>query len=81
MKSHELANLLLANPDMDVATGAMGHLYSSSQDAFTHGPLVIGKLHHYGGKHIFIGGGIAPDSFDNGANWHIEDVIYVEVRA
>lgn len=53
--SHEIARLLLSLPDLPIATHAHGHTYSCGSDWFTHGPLRVGRLHHYGGDHIVIG--------------------------
>ena len=44
MTTHELARLLLALPDLPVATYAHNHMYMSGIDECTHGPLKVGLL-------------------------------------
>jgi hypothetical protein len=55
VSSHELARILLANEDLPIAVHVSGHTYSSKADAVSHGPLEIGILRHYAGRHIVIG--------------------------
>ena len=44
MRSHELARVLLAEPDAEVAVSAMGHVYRSLYHRGAHGPLQIGTM-------------------------------------
>lgn len=42
MKAHELAELLLTMPNLDVILRVHGHDYSTVHDRNSHGPLEIG---------------------------------------
>ncbi len=55
MLSHELAKILLENPNLPIATHALNHTYCSKGDSESHGPLKIGILSHYSGEHLIIG--------------------------
>jgi hypothetical protein len=74
MLSHELAAILLASPNLPIATHANNHTYMSSVDAVSHGTLKVGLLHTYGGNHIVVGDISKRDI--NGANWYITDMIH-----
>ena len=74
MNSHELARILLEQPDMPVATHSNNHTYSSKGDACTHGKLKIGLLKHYSGDHIVIGN-ISKMNI-NKPNWYVEKMIH-----
>ena len=55
MTSHELAGVLLKHPDMPVATVAHDNVYMSAAHSFSHGPLQVGLLDSYAGRHVVIG--------------------------
>lgn len=74
MKSHELARLLLTLPDLPVATHAHNHTYSSGAQENSHGPLKVGLLAHYSGKHIVIGD-ISKRNI-NAPNWRITEMYH-----
>jgi hypothetical protein len=72
--SHELARLLLKEPDLPVAVCAMGHAYLSAVDLDSHGPLQVGLMESYGGRHIAIGDALRR--VNNGANWKVTAVLH-----
>jgi hypothetical protein len=74
MLSHELAAILLASPNLPIATHANNHTYMSGVDAVSHGKLKVGLLHTYGEDHIIVGN-ISKRNI-NGENWHITDMIH-----
>lgn len=79
MKSHELAKLLLAAPDLPVATHANNHTYASQSDARTHdglgpGPLRVGILEYYDVQHVCVGN--FSDRNINHPNWFVSDMIH-----
>ena len=56
MKSHELARILLEQPNLPVATHANNHTYSSEQYSDYNSKLKVGILEHGNGpQHIVIG--------------------------
>lgn len=71
MSSHDLARLLLTLPDLPVATHANNHSYCSYGDRDSHGPLRVGKLHHYRGEHLIIGNFYKLDI--NAPNWFVAE--------
>ena len=78
MLSHELATLLLANPNLPIATYALGHTYMSGIDQYAHGPLKLGILETYGGQHIVVGD--IPRKKINYPNWWISSAIYGDIH-
>lgn len=74
ISSHELAKILLAQPNMPVATHANNHTYAGHGDRDSHGPLKVGILHHYSGQHIVIGN-ISKKQI-NPPNWYVVDMIH-----
>ena len=77
MNSHELARLLLALPDLPVATHANNHTYMSGINTRTHEPLKVGRLHTYGGDHIVIGNIMHLEI--NPPNWYVVEMLYDKV--
>jgi len=73
MTSHELARVLLSNPDLPVATHAHNHTYMSGIHARTHGALKVGILETYGGQHVVIGD-ISKKNI-NPPNWYVSEMI------
>lgn len=73
MTSHELAAILLANPDLPVATHAHNSTYMSGTDGKSHGRLKVGLLHTRGGDHIVIGD-ISKMNI-NKPNWYVKEMI------
>lgn len=55
MQSHKLARLLLSLPDLPMATRANGHVYSSHDDGYSHGPLMVGRWERGATPHLVIG--------------------------
>lgn len=74
MKSHDLARLLLEQPNLPIATHANNHTYMSKTDRRSHGSVCVGLLHTYGGEHIVIGNFSKMDL--NGSNWHVTKMIH-----
>jgi hypothetical protein len=74
VNSHELAKILLAGPDLPVATHAMDSDYLSSLKAHghSHGPLKVGMLESYAGQHVVIGD-ISRRNL-NDENWRISSM-------
>ena len=77
MTSHELAEQLLEQPDLPVATHANNHTYLSATARNSHGALKIGILESYGGKHIVIGNMSKRNI--NHPNWYVSDMIVGDV--
>ncbi|MBC8274106.1 MAG: hypothetical protein H8E40_03965 [Chloroflexi bacterium] len=77
MTTHELARLLLALPDLPVATYAHNHMYMSGIDECTHGPLKVGLLETYDGQHIVIGD--IQRMNINPPNWHISKMLHGDI--
>ena len=76
MTSHELARLLLLQPDKPIALSVYDHVYSTAANLQGHGPLSIGLLRHYAGEHIVIGDIRAePENADRG-NWHVKQILW-----
>lgn len=65
MTSHELARILLAEPDLPVATHASNH------EAWE--PMRVAVMHHYTGNHIIIGNMSKKNL--NRPNWYITRMI------
>lgn len=78
MMSHDLARLLLEQPDLPIATHANNHTYMSKADAGSHGSVRVGLLHTYGGEHIIIGNFYKMDL--NGSNWHVTKMIHGKAK-
>jgi hypothetical protein len=78
MNSHELAKILLANPDLPIATHANNHTYMSSTDRTSHGPLKVGFLESYGGRHVAIGN-ISKMNI-NKPNWYVSEMINGDIQ-
>lgn len=76
MTSHELAKVLLANPDLPVATHAKNHTYIDSVDKTKFSSLKVGLLESYGGQHIIIGDMSKLNI--NKPNWYISRMIVGE---
>jgi hypothetical protein len=75
MTAHELAKVLLDNPDLPIATHADNYTYMSGMESA--GSFKVGVLHTYGGDHIVIGN-ISKRNI-NGANWHVTSMIIGDV--
>lgn len=73
MLSHELARILLENPNLPIATHANNHTYMSENDKYTHGMLKVGILETYKGKHIVIGNFGSLNI--NKPNWYVSELI------
>ena len=71
MTTHELARLLLTQPDLPVAVTCMGHYYAVGADRTSHGPLQVACAMSYTGPHIVIGNSL---QFNN-PNFVIGDLI------
>jgi len=74
MTSHELAKILLAAPDLPVATHALNRTYMSAVDSICCGDLKVGILQTYGGEHIVIGN-IGKKNI-NPPNWYVSSIIH-----
>jgi hypothetical protein len=79
MTSHELANLLLTLPDLPVATHAHNHTYMSAADSRSHGPLKVGLLETYAGRHIVLGDINKRDL--NSPNWFVSEIFHGDAPA
>jgi hypothetical protein len=77
MNSHDLARVLLAAPNLPVATHAMNHEYLSAADGMSHGPLMVGILESYAGRHILIGN--FHRRMLNPPNWHVSEMLRGDV--
>ena len=55
MRSHDLAKILLDNPDMNIATFTNNHYYLSKSDSQSHGSINVATVDTYAGQHIMIG--------------------------
>lgn len=73
MLSHELAEILLKNDNLPIATHANNHSYCSKGDEVSHGKCKVGILKHYNGLHIIVGN-ISKRNL-NKPNWYIIDMI------
>jgi hypothetical protein len=75
MKSHDLAKILLENPNLPIATFANNHDYASGSTKWD--DLKIGFFKHYSGKHIIVGN-ISKKNI-NGPNGYITEMIHGDV--
>lgn len=78
MLSHDLAKLLLEQPNLPIATHANNHTYMSETDRDTHGSVKVGLLETYGGRHIVIGNFFHMDI--NKPNWFVSKMILGEAK-
>jgi hypothetical protein len=69
MTSHELADRLLAMPNLPIATHANNHDYFSVADKQTHGELKVALCKHYTGDYVMIGNMYRKDL--NYPNWYL----------
>ena len=68
----ELVSILLkCDQNLPVATEAMGHVYASREDRFSHGLLRVCLLNHYSGLHVLIGNPSHKNI--NKPNWYITE--------
>ncbi len=72
MTSHELARLLLALPDLPVATHAHGHTYMSGSIGV--GLVKIGRMRTPIGDHLVLGN-ITKRNI-NPPNWYITEMLH-----
>lgn len=76
MTAHELARILLAGPDLPVAT--TGHPYLSKAHNVSHGALMVGILQSYAGPHVIIGNMLETLAANCKPNMWLESVIAPE---
>lgn len=74
MTTHELAKILLALPDVPVATTANNHFYHSDYDKQSHGRIKVQSFRHFYSGGIVIGNGMR----ENGPNWGPIDTFFEE---
>lgn len=74
MLSHDLARILLANPNLPIATHANNHTYSSNDNKVS--KCKVGIYAECSGEHIIVGN-VSKRNI-NGSNGHITSMIYGE---
>jgi len=77
MLSHDLAKILLDNPNLPIATHANNHTYSSGRDNRAFPLCNVGIYAECSGEHIIIGN-ISKRNI-NGVNGHITSMISGDV--